>query len=476
MRHSTLYFNNQWQIAHGPLLTSCNPATGEIIWEGKSANASDVNRTVQAARAAFPAWAKIPLETKKAFLRTFKGILEKEKMVLAEIISLENGKPLWDALNEVSAMINKIDISIEAYAGRCPNMIINTPERQMTALHRPHGVIAILGPFNFPAHLPNGHLIPALLAGNTIIFKPSEMTPLVAEKMLQLWEQVDLPPGVLNLLQGAHRTGRHLAEHPGIDGLFFTGSWNTGKFFTKYFAKLPGKMLVLEMGGNNPLIVTEVEDLQASARLAIQSAYLTSGQRCTCARRLIVPYGNTGDAFLQELITLIKALSVGPYTDLPEPFMGPVISSAAAEKLLQAQAMMMQQGGRPLLEMTPLAKNIAFLSPGLIDVTATPSRPDEEHFGPLLQLIRVNSFEEAIDEAGRTEYGLTAGLLSNNPQEFELLAQHLKVGMLCWNSPTTNASSALPFGGTGKSGNFRPTAYYAADYCSYPMIQIKAPF
>lgn len=468
MKKASLYINNCWCSGHGSAFTSYNPINGESIWEGAGANSRDVENAIGAARAALPNWSNNSLEARIACLQTFKVILSTEKLKLSETISMENGKPLWDAKNEVAAMIAKIDISIKAYANRCAEIHLDNQERQMVTLHRPHGVVAVFAPFNFPGHLPNGHIIPALLAGNTIILKPSELTPLVAEVMFQLWEQAGLPEGVLNLLQGGAETGRLLAENPDLDGIFFTGSWNTGNLLTKLFGTRPGKILALEMGGNNPLIVTEGIDPKVSAYLTIQSAYLTSGQRCTCARRLIVPYGPSGEAFLQELCILIKALRVGPYTETPEPFMGPVISTEAASKLLDTQQTWQNQGAHSLIEMRRIGQHSTLLSPGLIDVTAVPNRQDEEHFGPLLQLIRVENFEKALEEASNTEYGLVAGLISSDASEFRRMTECIKAGIFYWNSATTNASSGLPFGGIGKSGNFRPSAYYAADYCAYP--------
>lgn len=472
--HPSLYINNKWVSGSGAHFNSYNPSTGEVIWQGAAAGKADVDTAVFAARAAQESWSEMPLETRKGFLLTFKTLLTNQKDDFAKTISLENGKPLWESKNEVTAMIGKIDISIEAYALRCPEVIKNVSGSQQSLMrHRPHGVVAVFGPFNFPGHLPNGHFIPALLAGNTIIFKPSELTPLVAEKALKIWENVGLPPGVINLIQGGPETGALLAEHPEIDGLFFTGSWKTGQHLTEIFSKKTGKILALEMGGNNPLVVMDIKDLKAAAYTTIQSAYLTSGQRCSCARRLIVPKGPKGDAFVEELLSLIRTIHVGPYTETPEPFMGPLISQSAAEKLLATQEKLKQEGGISLLEMKPLKQGPNFLSPGLIDVTAVAFRQDEEYFGPLLQLIRVNSFEEALEEASRTDYGLTAGFLGDDRSQFDQFAKHIKAGIISWNSPTTNVSGALPFGGTGKSGNFRPTAYYAADYCAYPVTFVE---
>lgn len=468
------YIANKWVQGSGSLLSSYNPATGDLIWQGFTAAKADVDLAIAAARSAQPAWSSMPLEERKKFLLAFKTLLTAEKNDLAEMISLENGKPLWEAKNEVAAMLGKIDISIEAYALRCPEVTKSTTGTQQSIMrHRPHGVVAVFGPFNFPAHLPNGHFIPALLAGNAVIFKPSELTPLVAEKTIRIWERVGLPPGVINMIQGGPDTGALLAEHPGLDGLFFTGSWKVGQHLKELFSKKNGKILALEMGGNNPLVVMDVKDLKAAAYTTIQSAYLTSGQRCSCARRLIVPRGPKGDAFIEELLALVSTIHVGPYTESPEPFMGPLISQSAAEKLLATQERLKQEGGIPLLEMKPLEQGPSFLSPGLIDVTNVASRRDEEYFGPLLQLIRVDSFEKALEEASHTDYGLTAGFLGDDKGLFDQFAQHVKAGIISWNSPTTNVSSALPFGGTGKSGNFRPTAYYAADYCAYPVTFVE---
>lgn len=462
-----LYINNEWFSGHGERLISYNPATGDKLWEGPAADSQQVSKAVGAARAAFPQWGASALETRTAFLQAFKSILSAEKNKLSATISMENGKPLWEAKTEVDAMMGKIDLSIQAYAKRCPDVHLESQEREMVMRHRPHGVIAVLGPFNFPGHLPHSHIIPALLAGNTVVFKSSELTPLVSETLFHLWEQVGLPAGVLNLLQGGAETGRLLADNQDLDGIFFTGSWSTGNLLSKLLSDRPGKILALEMGGNNPLIITEGIDPKVSAYLTVQSAYITSGQRCTCARRLIVPYGASGDAFLHELCSMIKAIRVGIYTGQPEPFMGPVISVKAANKLLEVQHEWQKQGAASLIEMQHLDAHSALLSPGLIDVTAI-TRPDEEHFGPLLQLIRVDNFEKALVEAANTRYGLVAGLISSSQDEFDQMTTRIKAGIYYQNTATTNASSALAFGGTGKSGNFRPSAYYASDYCAYP--------
>lgn len=467
------YINNQWMAGTGLPFTSHNPATGEMVWSGHAATDHEVNNAVAAARSAFAEWARLPLDARISCLTRFREILNAEANALSEAISKETGKPLWESKNEVRAMAGKIDISIDAYHVRCPEVTQKQAHAALITRHKPHGVIAILGPFNFPGHLPNGHIIPALLAGNVIVFKPSESTPFVAELMMHCWEQAGLPPGVLNMIQGGRETGRALVNNLDINGLFFTGSWVSGHIFAELFGKHPEKILALEMGGNNPLIVSQVSNLKIAALTTIQSAFATAGQRCSCARRLIIPEGPQGDAFLSELINMAQTIKVGPYTDTPEPYMGPVISTAAASHLLAAQETIKVRGGTPLLEMHLKKIDTALLSPGIIEVSHVANRPDEEIFGPLLQVIRTPDFESAIIEANRTSYGLTAGLLSDNESEYRIFYQKVRAGVINWNTPLTGASGAAPFGGVGHSGNHRPSAYYTADYCSYPVASME---
>lgn len=451
--------------------SSFNPATGEAVWTGPAADALAVGQAVAQARAAFPAWARRPHAERESLLRAFAQQLTTQREAMAQAISREVGKPHWEALTEVQSMIGKIDLSIEAHARRCTEFN-NT---QGVTRFKPHGVVAVLGPFNFPGHLPNGHIVPALLAGNSVVFKPSEFAPAVAETTARVWAAAGLPAGVLTLAQGDRETGATLAAHPDIDGLFFTGSARAGLALNELYARTPEKILALEMGGNNPLVVHRAADHPAAALLTVQSAYLSAGQRCTCARRLIVPQGSEGDLFISRLLGLLGTLRVGAATDRPEPFMGPVISAAAAARLLDAQQQLVSRGARVLAGMKHLRPGTGLLSPGLLDVTTVAGRDDEELFGPLLQLIRVPDFDAAIQEANRTAYGLAAGLISDDASLYARFRAEVRAGLINWNQQLTGASSGAPFGGVGRSGNHRPSAYLAADYCSYPVASIEVP-
>ncbi len=470
---SSQFIAGVWQAGQGEAFESLNPVSQAVIWQGQGATAGQVEAAVQAARQAFPAWGRRPLEERIAVLERFAACLKDKADLLARAIGEETGKPLWEATTEVTSMVNKVAISIQSYRERTGEKSGPLADATAVLRHKPHGVVAVFGPYNFPGHLPNGHIVPALLAGNCVLFKPSELTPLVAELTVKCWIEAGLPAGVLNLLQGARETGVALAGNPGIDGLFFTGSSRTGNLLHSQFAGRPDKILALEMGGNNPLLVDQVRDVEAAVYTIIQSAFISAGQRCTCARRLLVPTGSWGDALLARLVEVCRQIKVGRYDEQPAPFMGSVISLQAAQQLLAAQADLLARGATALLTMTQPQADAALLTPGIVDVTAVAARPDEEFFGPLLQVIRYSSFEAAITEANNTAFGLAAGLLSDDKARYEQFWLESRAGIVNWNKQLTGAASTAPFGGIGASGNHRPSAYYAADYCAYPVASLE---
>ncbi|WP_433887298.1 succinylglutamate-semialdehyde dehydrogenase [Pseudomonas vranovensis] len=470
---TTHFIAGSWQAGQGEALQSLNPVSQQVVWQGQGANAGQVDSAVKAARQAFAGWALQSLEARISVLEAFAAALKANADELARCIGEETGKPLWEATTEVTSMVNKVAISVQSYRERTGEKSGPLADATAVLRHKPHGVVAVFGPYNFPGHLPNGHIVPALLAGNTVVFKPSELTPKVAELTVKCWIDAGLPAGVLNLVQGARETGVALAANPGIDGLFFTGSSRTGNLLHQQFAGRPDKILALEMGGNNPLVVDEVKDLDAAVYTIIQSAFISAGQRCTCARRLLVPQGAWGDALLKRLVEVSKNISVGAFDQQPAPFMGSVISLGAAQALLDAQAHLLGNGGVSLLPMTQPQATAALLTPGIIDVSAVAERLDEEFFGPLLQVIRYSDFDAAIAEANNTQYGLAAGLLSDSHARYQYFWLQSRAGIVNWNKQLTGAASSAPFGGVGASGNHRASAYYAADYCAYPVASLE---
>lgn len=469
------FINGEWLAGEGHLIGSLNPATDELLWESLTATAEQVDQAVLAAREAFLPWADKTVEERLVIIKRFAELLGEYKEPIALAIAKETGKPLWETRTEVGAMIGKIAISEKAYNERTGTTENPMPLGRAMLRHRPHGVVAVYGPYNFPGHLPNGHIVPALIAGNTVIFKPSELTPMVAQITVELWQKAGLPAGVLNLVQGEVETGKALANHPQIDGLFFTGSSGTGHLLHKQFAAQPGKILALEMGGNNPLIIQDAKNTDAVVHDIIQSAFISSGQRCTCARKLLLPKGAEGDVVLAKLIEATNSIVVGDSLDeaSEQPFMGSMISDKAALGMVAAQQQLVDLGGKVLVELTHLKEDTGFVSPGIIDCTDIADFPDDEHFGPLLKVFRFDDFDQAIKIANDTNYGLSAGLLSDDQELYNKFLSRIRAGIVNWNRPITGASSAAPFGGIGQSGNHRASAYYAADYCAYPVASVE---
>jgi len=463
--NNTHYINGQWVEGDGAVFDSINPYDQKIIWSGCAASNVLVNRAVSAAAEAQKDWFHLGYEQRLQILKKYQAILSENSDELAALISCEVGKPLWEASTEISAMIGKVGLSEKAYLER-------TSERQSEIengaaiaklKHKPHGVIAVYGPYNFPGHLPNGHIVPALL-----------LAPAFAQAMVNCFIQAGIPEGVVNLLQGESDTGKLLSRHPFVDGLLFTGSSQTGAILHKQFAGDTSRMLALEMGGNNPLIIHDVNDEKAAILHIIQSAYVSSGQRCTCARRLIVTDEVSNTGFIDRFVDAVRGgIVAGDPMGQPAPYLGTVVSEHAANDLMHEQQKLLSLGAKEMLMMKQDKDHPALLSPGLLDVTQLSNLPDQEYFGPLLQLIRVSDLSEAITVANQTRYGLSAGIISQSKSVWEQFYEQINAGIVNWNRPLTGASGAAPFGGIGASGNHRPSAYYAADYCAYPVASME---
>lgn len=447
-------------------IISFEPATGVELWRSEAGNVAEA---VEKARNAAPHWARESHTRRIELVRRFANQVRKQAEPFAELIARETGKPLWEARTEVEAVIGKVEISVKAYSERTGSKKLDSALAGQAGLrHKPHGVMAVLGPYNFPAHLPNGHIVPALIAGNAVIFKPSEKTPAVGEFLVNCFHAAKIPVGVIQCLVGGPAEGKALVEDPGIDGVLFTGSARAGIAINRRLADNPGKIVALEMGGNNPIVVADTPKIDDVAALIVQSAFTTAGQRCTAARRLIV-LDSMFDAIVPAVKALTQRLIVGePFAD-PPPFMGPVIDNATADLLMKSCDALKERGATPILAMERPDDTLPFLRPGLLDATAMADRPDIELFGPLLQIVRVADLDDAIAEANATRYGLSASLVGGKPADYDQFWSEIRAGIINWNRPTNGASSAAPFGGVGLSGNHRPAAYYAADYCAYPV-------
>ena len=456
------YIDGKWLAGQGERMEARSPHTGELVWKGAVAADNQVVDAVASARRAFPDWSLHPNAERVAAVERWADAIREHAERLAQTITADVGKPLWEARAEAGAMAAKVGHSLRAQAERAG---VTQGDGQLLT-HRPHGVMAVFGPFNFPGHLPNGHIVPALLAGNTVVFKPSEEAPATGALFAELAEAAGLPEGVLNIVQGGRDTGAALLDQD-INGVLFTGSAKTGLYFHKLFAGRPEVILALEMGGNNPLILHDAEDVDAAADIAFVSAYISAGQRCSCARRLILPTGGFGEAVIERIIARIAEVSVGdPLTDV---FMGPVIHARQAAHALGFERALLNKGAKSIVAFERPDPDGAFLRPALVDVTNASRIEDEELFAPLLQVTRVDGIDAMLAYANATRFGLSAGLVSDDEALWNHVRPRLRAGIVNWNKPTTGAASSMPFGGPGWSGNFRPGAYYAADYCAWPQ-------
>lgn len=467
-----LYIAGRWEKGKGNTFSSKDPCTGEIVWRGHAANDKQVSDAVSSAQQAFKEWSKRSFEERKIILSKVQALLNDQKEDLAKYISKETGKPHWESRAEMGRVVDKFVISEEAYSSRCGEQTMPLPNASLVIRHKPHGVTAVLGPFNFPLHLVNAHIVPALLAGNTVVLKPSELTPGVSYTYIKCWHEAGIPPGILNFIQGGPEAGAQLASDERLNGLFFTGSWQTGKKLLEASLPYPHRITALEMGGNNPIIVWKSGDTAKAAEMVILSAFISTGQRCTCARRLILPRTKEGSNFVKTLVEMTKSIIVGKPDSSPEPFMGPLINIEAKKKLIDGYNELVSKGAKPILALDQNSQQ-AFILPMILDSSQLTQNIDHEYFGPLLQIFWADSFDEALHLANKTAYGLSAALISSDPDLYQQFWEEIRAGVVNWNNPTTGISSKAPFGGLGKSGNFRPGAFYAADYTAYPVSSME---
>ena len=453
------------------MLQSFDPASRELIWEGPVARAADCARAISTARAALPGWRALPVDDRIAIIRSYAAILGDRRAELAQLISRETGKLLWESDAEVGSMIAKVEVSIKAHAERTGERAADMPFGRAVLRHRGHGVMAVLGPYNFPGHLPNGHIVPALIAGNAVVFKPSEITPATGAAMADAWTAAGLPDGLLTVVQGGRATGEALVAGD-IDGLLFTGSAGAGAALRRALVDRPHVIMALELGGNNPLIAWDSPDDAAS--IIINSAFITTGQRCSCARRLIVPEGATGDAIVEATAALAARLPIAAWNEQGEAFMGPLVSDQAAASAHRAVSDLIARGARVIRPFEGVDdRSAAFVTPAILDMTGVDA-PDAEIFAPVLSVMRVPDFDAAMATANATSFGLSAGLISQDEALWRRVVEESRAGVVNRNRPTTGAAGNMPFGGLGASGNHRPSAYYAADYCAYPIASFEA--
>lgn len=436
-----------------------------------------VDKAMESAKKSFTEWAKTPLETRIEFLNKLKKAYLDNTDRIAESISRETGKPRWEAVTEAKALAAKIDVTIQHSLKLVEDVVVENalPHVSGVIRYKPRGVMSVIGPFNFPAHLPNGHIVPALLTGNTVVFKPSEKTPMVGQIMAEMINAAGFPKGVFNLVQGDGETGKRLAEHEWTDGVLFTGSYDVGLRIKQATLHHYWKLLALEMGGKNTSIVWKDAKLKKAVYECLVGSYLTSGQRCSCTSKIVL-HSSIKDQFIDNFYQAAKKLKIGYWNE--DPFMGPLISESSVEKYLRFQEIAKREDAECLMrgKVLELDREGHYVTPSINLVKEFNPKSvyqNSEIFGPNVGIFVVDDYEEAIEIVNSAGFGLVASLFSDDRSLYEKALLDARVGLLNWNRTTNGASSKLPFGGMGKSGNDRPSAHFAVNYCTVPVASLE---
>jgi len=436
-----------------------------------------LGRAVRRAKQSFRDWsARSTWGARVRLLKKFKSILSKRSGKLADCITRETGKVRRESLEEVALLLSKIDITLDTAPA-----LLNGSRVDGTAwiVERPYGVAAVLGPFNFPLHLPHGHIVPALLAGNTVVFKPSDRACGAGELYAECARSAGFPPGVLSVVQGPGDAGAFLAAHPDIALVLFTGSYAVGQKLQSAAARSTEKILALEMGGKNAAVIFEDASLLQAAAECIHGAFATAGQRCTSTSRIFA-HRRVIDEFCGKFAALggARALRVGDPFD-PEMFFGPVISESAARRAESAIREARRLGGAAVISGGRFdADRGYFVRPSAHRFSRYPGRcryTAEELFVPEVGIYPFSDVEEAIARVEDTDYGLAMSVFTARSAILEKMIERTRHGVVNWNLGTIGASGRLPFGGRKKSGNARPAAVFAVRNCVHPVAVRSRP-
>lgn len=467
------YYNGEWHIGHGDKFYSYSPIDSSVIWEGYGSSTADMDECLKTALVVKEQWENTPIEKRYEYVRKFAALVKEKIDDIAKLISEEVGKPFWEAKTEANALVGKVEPTIDAYEYRNKELLRPMANGAVSrTTFKPLGIIATISPYNFPAHMANGHIIAALVCGNCVIWKPSEKCPMVAEKVMEIWNEVGLPNGVINMFQGDGAVGEYFCKNEHVNGIFFTGSYPIGDKIRRMCDTT--KMCALEMGGDSPLIVWDVKDIKAAVIGTIQSSFITAGQRCSSARRIIVKNDSDGNEYVKRLTEYVQGIQVGKPFDEPQPYIGPMRDKKLANAVFEYQDELLGLGARSLIKCERSALGECFVTPGLIDVTPIKGKyKNKEVVGPFIRIYMADSFDEAIEEANNTEYGLAAGIFTDDENLYKEVYKRVKAGLINWNQQLTGASGMAPFGGIKNSGNYRPSGYFAVDYCVYAVAAIE---
>ncbi|MFM2152242.1 MAG: hypothetical protein RL199_677 [Pseudomonadota bacterium] len=470
------YIDGRFVVSRSPTEVIGQPSPADLTDRVGAfpVDVAHVDAAVAAARRVSVAWRRMPLDARLAHLKALRAALLARESAFIALLGREIGKPAWEAKAEVQALASKIDITLGE--GLALVRDVELDGGRLSIRYKPHGVLAVVGPFNFPLHLPHGHIVPALATGNTVVFKPSEVAPATAQLYAEAVHEAGFPPGVFNLVQGARATGEALSGHADIDGVLFTGSAKVGSAIIAANASRPGRMLALELGGRNAGLVLDDAPFEKTLHDVVYSAFVTAGQRCTALSRVFVARA-VAERFIPALVERTKALVMG-HPKSPDTFHGPLATRRAFEAFQRVQFGALVHGYEPLVPPSPMPEGLnGYYARASIHRVHAPAKGSpyetEELFGPELALYVFDDLEEACELANGTPYGLAASVFTEDAARFEACAERLDVGCLGWNAPTVGASSRLPFGGVKQSGNHRPAGLFSTLYCTAPLAMTR---
>ena len=435
-----------------------------------------VDKVAESAVDGFAFWKKVERKERIRLLKNYQEQLISKKQQMAEAIALESGKPLWEATGEAAAVIGKIDTTIEDSLPRIEEQkfVDIMPNTTGRIFFKPLGPSLVIGPFNFPCHLANTQILSSLIAGNSIIFKPSEKACYSAQVMVECFHQAGFPKGVINLIQGDGETAARLVKEKSIKGIYFTGSKEIGCEIVKTLSGDLSKLVALELGGKNPAIVHKDAEIDHTLVELLKGAFWTCGQRCT-STALVVIHKEIMEEVISRFHELAKKIVVDhPLEHEKEPFMGPLVDQKALDNYLLFMGMAKRENIKEIMRGKQLEKGKRgyYVSPSIHlaeDYNPKSHFLTNEIFGPNVTFIPYESIDQAINIANATEYGLAASVFSKSSDIYQRCIEELDVGLMNFNRATCGASAKLPFGGVKNSGNYRPAAVAAIDSCVYQM-------
>lgn len=476
------YFNNEFFLdldkADETIEKTCPADLDSKLWIAP-VKFENVEKVLTSAHSGFQVWKKYSYTQRADFIKKYHEALLKRKDEIAIAIALETGKPIWDAKGEVSGVLNKVSITLDESLKRIEtkNFSEISPQTDGRWFYRPIGPCLIIGPFNFPCHLAGGQMLASLIAGNSIVFKPSEKTIYSAQLLIECFHEAQFPKGVINFINGGGEIATRLVKDKRIKGIFFTGSKEVGQKILSQTHQDLSKLVALELGGKNTSIIHQDANLDHALIELIQACFLTSGQRCT-STSVIAIHRNIYHEFTDRFHQLAKRIIIDhPIEHKDVPFMGPLIDDRAQNNYLNFIGMAKREGAEEIMRGKTLTKNHKgyYVSPSINLFEKINHKSiflQSEIFGPAVSIIPYDNIEHASEIANMNEFGLASSVFTHDPSIMEYCLNSIEAGLININRSTVGASSKLPFGGIKSSGNYRPAAVTMIDACAYPVASL----